>query len=257
MATFVLVHGGWGGGWEWRFVDERLTAAGHAVHRPTLTGLGDRRHLGRPETDLDTHIADVIGLLETEELDDVVLVGHSYGGAVVTGVTDRLPRRIGRLVYIDAFVPRDGESVNDLSGARFAERLRALAERDGGGWQVPVPFAPEEVVEDIPRARQGWYLEHIGPHPLRVVRAAAAPDRRRRPRAAVVHLVPAASGGVVGVRAVRGAGTGRGLGRPLAARRPRRPGHRPRRAGGDPRRHRGRRSGSGAVPVATPVESAT
>jgi pimeloyl-ACP methyl ester carboxylesterase len=166
VATFVLVHGGWGGGWEWRFVDDRLRASGHAVHRPTLTGLGERRHLGRPETDLETHIADVVAVLEAEELLDVVLVGQSYGGAVVTGVADRLARRVGRVVYVDAFVPRDGESVNDLSGARFAERLRALAERDGGGWQVPVPFAPEEVVEDIPRSRQGWYLEHIGPHPL-------------------------------------------------------------------------------------------
>ncbi|MBA2255515.1 MAG: alpha/beta fold hydrolase [Chloroflexi bacterium] len=162
MATFVLVHGGWGGGWEWRPVADRLVTAGHVTYRPTLTGLGERRHLGHPKVDLETHIKDVIGVLEAEDLVDVVLVGQSYAGAVVTGVADRVPERIRRLVYVDAFVPRDGESVNDLSPVRFVERLRALARTDGDGWQVPLPFDDLGLPADI----AGWYGGHLGPHPL-------------------------------------------------------------------------------------------
>jgi pimeloyl-ACP methyl ester carboxylesterase len=169
MATFVLVHGSWGGGWEWRFVDDRLSALGHKVYRPTLTGLGERRHLGRPETDLDTHIADVVAVLETEELTSVVLVGHSYGGAVVTGVVDRAPERLARLVYLDAFVPREGQSVNELSGERLAARLRELATEQGDGWQVPIPFSPDEIVEGMPAEHHAWYLRHTGPHPLQTL----------------------------------------------------------------------------------------
>src|SRR5262245_33467443 len=169
MATFVLVHGSWGGGWEWRLVDDRLTALGHKVYRPTLTGLGERRHLGRPETDLDTHIADVVAVLETEELTSVVLAGHSYGGAVVTRVVDRAPERIARLFYLDGFVPRAGQSVNELSGDRFANRLRELAAAKGDGWQAPIPFTPEEIVEGMPAEYHEWYVRHTGPHPLQTL----------------------------------------------------------------------------------------
>jgi pimeloyl-ACP methyl ester carboxylesterase len=169
MATFVLVHGGWGGGWEWRLVADRLATMGHEVHRPTLTGLGERRHLGTPETDLDTHIEDVIAVLETEELSNVVLVGHSYGGAVVTGVVDRAPDRLARVVYLDAFVPRAGETVNELSGVRFADRVRQLAVQDGDGWQAPLPFTPAEVVEGMPAELHAWYQRHTGPQPLKTL----------------------------------------------------------------------------------------
>src|SRR5580700_2534506 len=100
-ATYVLVHGGGHGGWCWQRVVPLLRAAGHEVYTPTLTGLGERSHLLRPDIDLDTHIADVVGVLRYEDLTDVILVGHSYGGMVITGVADRALARIGQLVYLD------------------------------------------------------------------------------------------------------------------------------------------------------------
>ena len=122
MATYLLVHGAWHGGWCWRRVTDILRAEGHTVFTPTLTGLGERAHLARPEIDLETHISDVLGVLDAEELDDVILCGHSYGGMVITGVADRLPGRIKALVYLDAFVPEHGESVIDLyAGPRQAD----------------------------------------------------------------------------------------------------------------------------------------
>jgi pimeloyl-ACP methyl ester carboxylesterase len=164
MATFVLVHGGWGGGWEWRLVANQLEPRGHTVYRPTLTGLGERSHLASPAVDLETHIADVIGVLDAEDLDDVVLVGQSYGGAVVTGVADRLPGRLRNLVYLDAFVPHDGESVNDLSPPQFVARVRQMAASEGDGWQVPLPFSADDFGYPPDIAR--WYIPRLCPHPL-------------------------------------------------------------------------------------------
>jgi len=114
-STYVLVHGAWHGGWCWKKVAPALRAAGHVVYTPTLTGLGERAHLANPAIDLATHVADVVNLLEAEELDKVVLVGHSYGGMVVTGVADRAADRIGRLVYLDAANPKDGQSLVDVA----------------------------------------------------------------------------------------------------------------------------------------------
>ncbi len=115
-STFVIVHGAWGGGWAFRQVDDILTAQGHKVYRPTLTGQGERVHLANLEVGLETHIQDVVNTILFEELQDVVLIGHSYGGVVVTGVADRYPQRIRHLIYLDAIVPKDGESVvNSLS----------------------------------------------------------------------------------------------------------------------------------------------
>jgi pimeloyl-ACP methyl ester carboxylesterase len=111
----VLVHGAWHGGWCWRRVVGPLRAAGHEVFAPTLTGLGDRAHLFRPDIGLDDHVADVVALLEAEELEDVVLVGHSYAGMVITGVAERCAERLRRLVYLDAFVPEDGQSLMSLA----------------------------------------------------------------------------------------------------------------------------------------------
>ncbi|MBN2235207.1 MAG: alpha/beta fold hydrolase [Opitutales bacterium] len=112
--TFVIVHGAWGGGWAFREVDRLLRAEGHTVYRPTLTGQGERNHLANEAIDLDLHIQDVVNVILWEDLKDVVLVGHSYGGMVVTGVADRIPERIGCLVYLDALLPENGESLNDL-----------------------------------------------------------------------------------------------------------------------------------------------
>jgi pimeloyl-ACP methyl ester carboxylesterase len=110
MTTFVLVHGAWGGNHSWRDFAPLLWARGHEVFAPSLTGLGERVHLGTPETDLSTHIQDVVNCIEYQDLHDIVLVGHSYGGMVVTGVAEKMEERIRHIVYEDAFLPRDGES---------------------------------------------------------------------------------------------------------------------------------------------------
>lgn len=117
--TYVIVHGAWGGGWAFQEVERMLRAAGHTVYRPTLTGQGERSHLAGLLTtniDLNLHITDVVNAIEWEKLQDVVLVGHSYGGMVVTGVADRVPGRIKRLIYLDAIVPEDGENANQAIG---------------------------------------------------------------------------------------------------------------------------------------------
>ena len=116
--TYVLVHGAWGGGWDWRPVDDLLTADGNKVFRISLTGQGERSHLTSTNLDLDTHIQDVVNVILWENLHDVVLVGHSYGGMVITGVADRVPDRIKRIIYLDALLPTNGESVNTAIPAR-------------------------------------------------------------------------------------------------------------------------------------------
>ena len=116
--TIVIVHGAWGGSWAFRRVDELLRQKGFNVYRPQLTGLGERVHLSRPDIGLGTHIDDVVNTILFEDLHDIILVGHSYGGMVITGVADRVPERIHRLVYLDAFVPIDGESVMSFQGSR-------------------------------------------------------------------------------------------------------------------------------------------
>jgi pimeloyl-ACP methyl ester carboxylesterase len=138
MATFVLVHGAWHGGWCWRFVRPLLRRAGHDVFAPSLTGLGERRHLARPDIDLDTHIEDIASLLEMEDLRDVVLVGHSYGGMVVTGAADRAHARIKRLVYLDAFVPENGRCTLDYVVPERAARMREEGEKLGSVTPPPL-----------------------------------------------------------------------------------------------------------------------
>ncbi len=112
--TYVIVHGAWGGGWAFKEVDRLLTADGNRVYRPTLTGLGERSHLASTNIDLSLHIQDIVNVILWEDLYDVVLVGHSYGGMVVTGVADRVPNRIKQVIYIDALLPENGESANDI-----------------------------------------------------------------------------------------------------------------------------------------------
>jgi pimeloyl-ACP methyl ester carboxylesterase len=136
MATFVIVHGMWSGGWYFQPTARLLRAAGHEVYTPTLTGIGERVHLGTPRTDLDTHLQDIVNVLEYEDLNAVVLVGYSYGGAVVTGVSDRVPERVAQLVYLDAWVPRDGQAVFDLIPEQ-APRFEEMARTRGDGWRIP------------------------------------------------------------------------------------------------------------------------
>lgn len=114
--TYVLVHGASGGGWDWKTMDELLTAEGHTVYRPTLTGLGEKMHLSNADIDLTTHITDIVNVILFEELQDVVLVGHSYGGMVITGVMNQVPERIRHAVFLDAGAPEDGMSAQDLWG---------------------------------------------------------------------------------------------------------------------------------------------
>src|ERR1700675_3292707 len=114
MTSFVLVHGAWHGSWCWKRVRRSLQEKGHEVFTPTLTGVADRSHLLSREVNLETHITDVVNLIQWEELSDVVLCGHSYGGLVISGVADRIPDRIGALVYLDAFVLEDGQSLHDV-----------------------------------------------------------------------------------------------------------------------------------------------
>jgi pimeloyl-ACP methyl ester carboxylesterase len=136
---FVLIHGAWHGGWKWRHVAPLLRKAGHEVYAPSLTGLGDRKHLANRQVDLATHVEDVVQLLEMHDLRRVVLVGHSYGGMVITGVADRLAWRLSRLVYLDAFVPENGRSAIDYVVPERAAGMREQGERSG--WITPPPMS--------------------------------------------------------------------------------------------------------------------
>jgi pimeloyl-ACP methyl ester carboxylesterase len=164
VSTFVLVHGAWHGGWSWQPVATRLAAKGHTVHRPTLTGLGDRAHLCSREVDLATHIRDVTSMLRYEDLCEVVLVGHSYAGMVIAGVAAEVPQRLARLVYYDAFVPDDGDCALDLLPAHVAEHFLALAHAEGDGWLMPKRPLEALGVRD-PQAK-AWLEGRMVEHPL-------------------------------------------------------------------------------------------
>jgi pimeloyl-ACP methyl ester carboxylesterase len=141
MTTFVLVHGGWMGGWCYKRVARLLRHAGHEVYAPTLTGLGERAHLLSRAIDLNTHVQDIVGVIRCEELSDVVLCGHSYGGMVVTGVAEQVAAKIRSLVYLDAFVPENGKCMFDYLPAEQSERMRDDAARNGEGYKVTPPPA--------------------------------------------------------------------------------------------------------------------
>jgi pimeloyl-ACP methyl ester carboxylesterase len=157
----VLVHGSSSGGWVWRGISQRLHARGHEVYAPTLTGLGERVHLAHPGIDLSLHVEDVCAVLEWEELDDVVLVGFSYGGMVIAGVADRMPERIHHLVYFDALVPLEGQSSNDL----LAVHERGALEGDGD-WIDPAPALALHPVSPDPATR-AWMERKLVRHPQR------------------------------------------------------------------------------------------
>jgi len=137
MSTYVLVHGAWRGSWIWKRVRKQLQARGHEVFTPTLTGVGERSHLLSREVNLETHVADVMNLIRWEELTNVVLCGHSYGGCVVTSVADRIPERISALVYLDAFVPENGQSLHDTLPPEVSKEQVDAAEKIGEGWKTP------------------------------------------------------------------------------------------------------------------------
>lgn len=164
MATFVLVHGAWHGGWCWKRVVPLLRHAGHAVFTPTLTGLGERAHLMSDAIDLSTHIQDILGVLRWEELTDVILCGHSYGGMVISGVADRVPEQLRTLVYLDAFVPEDGACLMDYMGPERAARFREAAQHHGGG--VGVAPIPAEVFR-VNAQDRAWVDQQCVAHPIK------------------------------------------------------------------------------------------
>jgi pimeloyl-ACP methyl ester carboxylesterase len=139
MTTYVLVAGNWIGAWAWHAVTDSLRANGHEVYPLSLTGLAERAHLASRETDLDTHVTDVVNLLRYEDLSDVVLVGHSYGGIVVTGAADRVPERVRHLVYVDSGPLPDGVAQADFGGPEDRARNEALVQEAGDGWLLPPP----------------------------------------------------------------------------------------------------------------------
>jgi len=137
MTTFVLVQGAWHGSWCWKRVRAALQAKGHDVHTPALTGIGERSHLLSPQVNLDTHINDVVNLVTWEDLTDVVLCGHSYGGCVIRGVADRIGERIAKLVYLDAFVLEHGESLHGTLPPEQRDMQLDATKQYGDGWRVP------------------------------------------------------------------------------------------------------------------------
>src|SRR5512142_2988322 len=140
--TFVLVPGGWHGGWWFQPLAHRLTRLGHEAFPLTLTGLGERKHLLAASTNLDTHVEDVVNVLETEQLEDVILVGHSYGGMVITGAADRVPERVAALVYVDAYVPDDGDSCWALTSDAYRRVFLDGVVRDGHSVAPPAALDP-------------------------------------------------------------------------------------------------------------------
>ncbi|WP_089106185.1 alpha/beta hydrolase [Streptomyces hyaluromycini] len=161
MATFVLVHGSWGGGWVWDRLRPRLEDAGHRVLTPTLTGLAERRHLSAPDVGLSSHVRDVVELLESERVEDAVLVGHSYGGMVITGVAAFAGDRIGQVVYADAFAPVTGESAFGL----LPWLEQAFADSPGpAAWEV-APLSPDSLGADDEGA--AWLSSRLTPMPRR------------------------------------------------------------------------------------------
>ena len=150
MSTFVICHGAWGAGWFWKKMRPLMRAHGHELFTPSYTGIGERSHLLNRSINLETHITDVLQVLQFEDLHDVVLLGHSYGGMVATGVADRAAERIAQVVYLDAVVPRHGESVLSLHPPGGADSIRALADEKGDGWLVPPnPMPADSTAEDF------------------------------------------------------------------------------------------------------------
>jgi len=173
VSTVVLVHPAWFGGWCWRKLVPLLVAAGHRVYAPTLTGLGERAHLAHRDVDLDTHVTDVVNVLAYEDLTDAVLVANSSAGMVITGVAEQVPERIAELVYLDAFVPSDGQCLLDMITPDRRAAMNGLVESEGEGWLLP-RFAPPPWEQILPRTWDitdpedvSWALQRLRPTPFR------------------------------------------------------------------------------------------
>jgi pimeloyl-ACP methyl ester carboxylesterase len=184
--TYVLIHPAWFGGWCWKKLSPLLRAQGHEVFAPTLTGLGERAHLARPEIGLEIHVRDITSVIEYEDLHNVILVGNSSGGMVMTGVADHMPERIARLVFLDAFVPTDGQSMLDVIPPDRRPAMEAFVQKEGDGWLLP-RFAPPPWEKLVPEAWQvtegadlDWILPRLRPTPFGHFKE---PVRRKNPAA--------------------------------------------------------------------------
>ncbi|MEZ0307612.1 MAG: alpha/beta fold hydrolase [Ramlibacter sp.] len=161
MANYVLVHGAWGGAWYWRRVEQALVAAGQLVHAVTLTGVGERSHLMSPAITLETHITDVARAIESEEMDDVVLVVHSYAGMIGTAIADRMTAQLRHLVYVDAVVPKPGESWSSTHSVATRE-ARLAAAQASPDFSIP---PPDPSVFGLEAADYEWVKRRQTPHP--------------------------------------------------------------------------------------------
>jgi pimeloyl-ACP methyl ester carboxylesterase len=160
-ATFLVCHGAWSAAWAWKRMHPLMNAAGHRLVTPTYTGLGERSHLANRSIDLETHIQDILNVIKFEDLHDIVLIGHSYGGMVATGVADRARERVSQLIYIDAFVPDHGQSLLDLNepARQFMHELVGK----GDGWRVP----PNPSPPDTAQADLEWLTERRVDMPIK------------------------------------------------------------------------------------------
>lgn len=185
-GTYVLVHPAWHGGWCWKKVTPLLRARGHDVYTPTLTGLGERSHLGHPELGLETHIQDIVNVLKYEDVSGVILVGHSSSGSVITGVADLVPQQIAHLVYLDAFVPTDGQTMMDVIPPDRRQGMEQRVRAEGRGWLLPslAPAPWDQFLREAWRitdeADRQWMLARLGPTPFKVFKD---PVRRSNPAA--------------------------------------------------------------------------
>jgi pimeloyl-ACP methyl ester carboxylesterase len=189
MATYLLVHGAWHGGWCWKKIAPLLRAHGHDVFTPTLTGLGERAHLAHPLVGLETHLRDIVHVLTYEDLREVILVGHSNGGTLITAVAERAPERLGHLVYLDAFVPEDGQATIDLIPPPQRAEWEARVQTEGYGWLPPSlrPEPWEAFLRDFwqvtDTADRQWAVERLVPTPYQVF---TDPVQRGNPAAAAL-----------------------------------------------------------------------
>ena len=180
MTTFLVAHGAWSAGWVWKKIRPLMRQQGHELVTPTYPGMGERSHLAHRDVDLETHITDVLNVLYFEDLTDVILVGHSYGGMVATAVADRAADRITQVVYVDAFVPRDGQSLLAFYTEEGRVRMREAARLEGNGWRVP----PGPMPADSSAADVAWATPRRVMQPLKTfeqpVHLTGAIDRLRR-----------------------------------------------------------------------------
>jgi pimeloyl-ACP methyl ester carboxylesterase len=159
--TFLVCHGAWSAGWAWKKMHPLMQAAGHRLLTPSYTGLGERAHLANPSIDLETHIEDILNFIKYEDISDIVLIGHSYGGMVATGVADRARDRVNQLIYLDAFVPDDGQSLLDLNEVARQPMLERAG--SGGGWRIPPnPTPPDTAPADV-----AWLTERRVDMPIK------------------------------------------------------------------------------------------